>query len=85
MCWLLLGDLANEVLKSFLPVQTSDLMPANDPRVVEYNKILDEFVTATNLVIVVQGEEKRIKAFADGLAPRILELKDGGSNAIHRS
>jgi len=71
--------------KLTVTMQTSDLMPANDPRVVEYNKILDEFVTATNLVIVVQGEEKRIKAFADELAPRILELKDSASNTIHRS
>jgi hypothetical protein len=66
-------------------MRTSDLMPANDPKVVEYNKILDEFVTATNLVVVVQGDEKRIKSFADELAPRILELKDSGSNVIHES
>lgn len=26
MCWLLLGDLANEVLKSFTPAETSDLI-----------------------------------------------------------
>jgi predicted RND superfamily exporter protein len=66
-------------------MQTSDLMPASDPKVVEYNKILDEFVTSTNLVVVVQGHEKDIKAFADELAPRILELKDSASNAIHKS
>jgi predicted RND superfamily exporter protein len=65
-------------------MQTSDLMPANDPKVVEYNKILDEFVTATNLVVVVQGDEKRIKSFADELAPRILELTDSASNDRHR-
>ena len=65
-------------------MQTSDLMPANDPRVVEYNKILDEFVTATNLVVVVQGDERRIKSFADVLAPRLLKLKDSASNEKHR-
>ncbi|MGD9347510.1 MAG: MMPL family transporter, partial [Candidatus Aminicenantes bacterium] len=66
--------------KLTVTMQTSDLMPANDPKVVEYNKILDEFVTATNLVVVVQGEENRIKSFADELAPRILELRDSASN-----
>lgn len=69
--------------KLTVTMQTSDLMPANDPRVVEYNKILDEFVTATNLVVVVEGDEKRIKSFADKLAPRILELKDSASNDLH--
>ncbi len=75
------AGLANKLT---VTMQTSDLMPANDPRVVEYNKILDEFVTATNLVVVVQGDEKRIKSFADELAPRILELKDSASNDFYR-
>jgi hypothetical protein len=34
-------------------------------------------------VVVVQGDEKRIKSFADELAPRILELKDSESNDRH--
>ena len=75
------AGLANKLT---VTMQTSDLMPANDPRVVEYNKILDEFVTATNLVVVVEGDEERIKSFADELAPRILELKDSASNDFYR-
>jgi len=59
---------------------TSDLLPEGDPKVVQYNKILDEFVTATSLVIVVQGEEERIKTFADELAPQVLELRDSSQN-----
>ncbi len=70
--------------KLTVTMQTSDLMPANDPKVLEYNKILDEFVTATNLVVVVQGEENRIKSFADELAPRILELRDSANNERYK-
>ena len=70
--------------KLTVTMQTSDLMPANDPKVVEYNKILDEFVTATNLVVVVQGDEERIKSFADELAPRILKLRDSANNDRYR-
>jgi len=51
----------------------SDLLPTNDRRTIQFNKIVDEFASATSLVVVVQGEEKRIKKFADALAPRILE------------
>jgi len=58
----------------------SDLLPEKDPRVVEFNKILDEFVTATNLVIVVQGEEEKIKNFADNIVPRILALTHSADN-----
>lgn len=65
-------------------MRTSDMLPESDERVVEYNRILDEFVTATNMAIVVQGEEKHIKEFADILAPKILALKDSENNGQHR-
>jgi predicted RND superfamily exporter protein len=54
----------------------SDLLPSNDQRTIQFNKIIDEFVSATSLVVVAQGEEDRIKDFADALAPKILALRD---------
>ena len=56
--------------------RTSDLLPEKDPKVVQFNRIIDEFATVTNLIVLVQGEEQRIKRFADQLAPMILELRD---------
>jgi len=53
-----------------------DLLPSGDPKLDEFNKIIDEFATATSLIAVVQGEEQSIKAFADELAPRVLQLVD---------
>lgn len=63
-----------------ITTRTSDLLPSGDPIVTEFNRILDEFSTATNLIVVVQGEENRIKAFADELAPKIEDLKDSSQN-----
>lgn len=63
---------------------TSDLLPEKSEKVIQFNRVLDEFKTATSMVIVVQGEETRIKRFADDLAPRLLELKDSGRNAEYR-
>ncbi len=54
----------------------SDLLPTGDRRTVQFNRIIEEFVSATSLVVVVQGEEERIKAYADALAPRILAAHD---------
>jgi predicted RND superfamily exporter protein len=56
--------------------RTSDLLPERDPKVVQFNRIIDEFATATNLIVYVEGEEQRIKEFADAVAPKILELRD---------
>jgi len=54
----------------------SDLLPSKDKRTIQFNKIIDEFNSATSLVVVVQGAEKEIKAYADTLAPKILLLND---------
>ncbi len=74
---IILGGFAGQLT---ITMQTSDLLPEGDKRVVQFNKILDEFSTATSLVVVVQGEEERIKEFADKLAPRILKLRDNSQN-----
>jgi uncharacterized protein len=59
----------------------SDLLPSNDKRTIQFNKIIDEFVTSTSIIIVVQGEEKQMKRFADDLAPRLLTAVDTLKNA----
>jgi len=74
---LILGGLAGQLT---MTMRTSDLLPERDPKVVQFNKIIDEFTTATNLVLVVQGEENRIKEFANALAPQILEAIDTSQN-----
>jgi len=66
-----------------ITMRTSDLLPEKDPRVVQFNKIIDEFLTATNLVVVVQGEEDQIKDFADTLAPKIVALRDSSLNKVN--
>ena len=62
----------------------SDLLPSGDTRTEQFNKVIDEFTSATSLVVIVQGDETQIKAFADSLAPRILELVETGKNEKNR-
>ncbi|MFO7890761.1 MAG: efflux RND transporter permease subunit [bacterium] len=64
-----------------ITMQMRDLLPQGDPKVDELNEIIDEFSTATNAMVVVQGPEDRIKEFADHLAPRIVELRDTSKNS----
>jgi uncharacterized small protein (DUF1192 family) len=63
-----------------LTMRWSDLLPSGDKRTTQFNKIIDEFSAATSLVVVVQGEEGRIKEFAEDLAPRILTAIDTSKN-----
>jgi len=64
--------------------RTSDLLPEGDPKVEVFNEILEEFLTATNLVVVIQGEEKQIKKYAEAIAPLLLNLKDSSKNTRHQ-
>ena len=50
----------------------SDMLPAGDKRTLEFDRILEEFQSASSIVVVAQGEESDIKAFAEDLAPRLL-------------
>ncbi len=63
-----------------ITMRVSELLPQKDPRVKVFNDIIEEFATATNLAVVVQGSEDQIKSFADQLAPRILQLRDTTHN-----
>jgi len=63
-----------------LTMRWSDLLPSGDKRTIQFNKIIDEFTAATSLVVVVQGEESRIKEFAEDLAPLILTAIDTSKN-----
>ncbi|MBN2000770.1 MMPL family transporter [candidate division KSB1 bacterium] len=65
-------------------MQMKDLMPSGDPKVDQFNQIIDEFDTATSIIVVVQGEEQRIKAFAESLAPRVVELVDTTQNVRNK-
>ncbi|MBN2410991.1 MMPL family transporter [candidate division KSB1 bacterium] len=59
----------------------SDLLPSKDIRTLQFNKILEEFTTATSAIVVVQGEENEIKKFAEAVAPRIRAIVDTTKNS----
>jgi predicted RND superfamily exporter protein len=63
-----------------LTMRWSDLLPSGDQRTIQFNKIIEEFVSSTSIVVVVQGEEKHIKQFADDLAPRLINIMDKSKN-----
>jgi predicted RND superfamily exporter protein len=54
----------------------SDMLPANDTMAEEFDRILKEFRSASNTIVVVQGKEKQIKKFADEIAPKIEKLTE---------
>jgi len=63
-----------------ITMRTEALLPEGDKRVEQFNRITEEFTTATNLLVVVQGDETRMKEFADELAPKILGLRHTSNN-----
>jgi len=54
----------------------SDMLPANEPMAEEFDRILKEFKSVSNTIVVVRGKEKGIKKFADEIAPQIEALTE---------
>ncbi len=51
-----------------LKLRWSDLLPEKDPSVQEFNKIIENYSSASSIILVIQGDEDRIKSFADEVA-----------------
>ncbi len=54
----------------------SDLLPSDDPRTVEFDRVIRNFVSSSSVILVVQGKGQDIQEFAETLVPRIRELQD---------
>ena len=54
-----------------LEMHFKNLMPQKHPMVQEFNRIVDDFSTATLIIVAARGDEAELKQFADELAPKI--------------
>jgi predicted RND superfamily exporter protein len=57
-----------------LNMRYADMLPSDDPKAQEFDRILTEFKTASTTIIVLQGEESAMKGFADCIVPEIRAL-----------
>lgn len=61
-----------------------DMMPQDDPSVVELNTILEEYNAASTLYIVAEGDEQALVAFADEIVPQVLALDQWISDVVYQ-
>lgn len=54
-----------------LTTSFTNLMPQDDPRVQEYDRIIENFQGSSVLLVVAEGDEAKLKAFANELAPMV--------------
>ncbi|MDP8221608.1 MAG: MMPL family transporter [Candidatus Stygibacter frigidus] len=59
-----------------LSMQFKDLMPQNHALVKGYNDIIDNYDSASVIILAATGDEQSLKSFADDIAPRIKELDE---------
>ncbi len=70
---IIMGIFAGQLKQS---MRWTDLLPTKSEKTVQYNKVINEFVTATSIIVVVEGGEERIKAFAEAVIPKIKLVTD---------
>ncbi len=59
-----------------LTMHFKNLMPQNHPMVQEFNQVIDDYSTASMIIIAATGEEKDLKQFADEIAGKVAALKE---------
>ncbi len=59
-----------------MDMRWSDTLPEGDPMAQEFERIIKEYKTSSTILVVVQGDEREIKQFADELAPEIAKLEE---------
>lgn len=62
----------SETLK--LEMQFKNLMPQDHPMVEGFNEVVDNFSTATMIIVAAKGDENELKKFAEEVAPKIEEM-----------
>ena len=76
MLWIIAGVTVITIILSggmSMTPKWSDMLPEGDKRTIEFDRILEEFQSASSIIVVAQGNEADIKAFANDLAPRVLD------------
>ena len=46
-----------------------NLLPGDNPRIAEFNHIIDEFQNESNIMLLAKGPEDSLKAYAEGVKP----------------
>ena len=71
-------------LTSTLKFQTGyeNLLPKDNPRIDEFNTILEEFENESNIILLARGSEKQLKEYADQVKI-YLEQYDQYINSVH--
>jgi hopanoid biosynthesis associated RND transporter like protein HpnN len=59
-----------------LKTHAKDLMPQKHPMVREFDRIIDDYSTASMIIVAARGEESQLKRFADELVPKIEGMTD---------
>ena len=70
---IIMGTFAAQLEQS---MRWTDLLPTKSEKTIQYNKVINEFVTATNIIVVVEGEEEKIKAFTEAVVLKIKLVTD---------
>ncbi len=58
------------------------LLPGDNPRIAEFNHIIDEFKNESNIMLLAKGAEDSLKGFAEGVKP-LLEDFDEWVASVH--
>ena len=85
LLWVMIVTIICAGMAGQLTISTeyTDMMPQDDPSIIEFNTITDEYNATSTLYMVAEGDEQALRAFADEVVPRIEALDQYVSDVVY--
>ena len=85
LLWIMIVTIVCAGMAGQLSISTeyTDMMPQDEPSVMEFNTITDEYNATSTLYMVAEGDEQALRAFADEVVPRIEALDQYVSDVVY--
>jgi predicted RND superfamily exporter protein len=87
LLWILIVTIVCAGMMGQLTISTEyqDMMPQDDPSIVELNTISEEYNATSTLYIVAEGESQALRAFADEVIPKVESLEQYITDVIYQA
>ncbi len=79
---IILGGMAAQLE---LTMSFTNLMPQDDPMVIEFNTIMEEYDGASSLYVVAEGDEEALIDFAESIVPEIKILDQWVKEVVYKT
>ncbi|UCH63035.1 MAG: MMPL family transporter [Fidelibacterota bacterium] len=82
---IVLGYMMGRLFQAGVSTEYADMMPQDDPSIIEFNTIMEEYNATSTLYMVAEGDDQALRAFADEVIPQIEDMEQYVTDVIYQA